>query len=632
MPQVSRSPRLSPALLARPVALLAICGWLTLAVQAGQAPAQARQAPTPAKHKAADAGSPAAPLNAPDFSIGAPQGFGDRQNGWAWAMNWYHGQLYVGTNRAWHCVEIQTEVAGGVLPPSAYPPNDPDVACTKNYADLPLQAEIWRWTPGATVSDVGTWQRVYQAANDIPNPDPTLTTTHYLPEDIAYRGLAPWTDPSTGQDYLFASGVSAKSMLGVSVGATIRPRLLYTSVGGGNDGTQWQAVNQAVVTSSVGLDTAAGNCFRGAVTVRVPSADPPGYKNRFFIIACNIQGSGQVFAADNPRDNASFRQITPLDNSQQVFEIASYNGQLYLGLRDLQRGYYVVRVQPPVDAGGAYTETTVVPPGADLPTAPNSDPISMYVYKGRLYVGGNGVPNGTGAELIRIDPYDNWDVVQGTPRQQPADDTTLVSPLTGAGGMKYPLTGLDSGFGQYFNQHMWRMMEYATADGGDGQLYIGTFNSATAWKNSAAAIRGPLRPTMGFHLYRTGDGWSVTNVTDSGFNDMYNFGVRNMASTPYGLVVGSANYYYGTTIFRGTPSTGGLPAPAELETNKLCGGTLPVLSWLPVAGAVRYHIHRAPVGTLTLPFVGLPQSAVHAPAALQSLRPRRRPPGSSSDQ
>ena len=39
------------------------------------------------------------------FRQAAPQGFGDRQNSWAWSMYWWKGKLYVGTNRAWHCAE-----------------------------------------------------------------------------------------------------------------------------------------------------------------------------------------------------------------------------------------------------------------------------------------------------------------------------------------------------------------------------------------------------------------------------------------------------------------------------------------------------------------------------------------------
>src|SRR5688572_4254242 len=78
-------------------------------------------------------------------------GFGDRYNSIAWSMLWWRGQLYVGTYRASSCVRA-------VQWSQPYPPPDPDLACTPNPLDLPLQAEIWRYTP-----EIELWQRVYQA-------------------------------------------------------------------------------------------------------------------------------------------------------------------------------------------------------------------------------------------------------------------------------------------------------------------------------------------------------------------------------------------------------------------------------------------------------------------------------------
>jgi len=43
------------------------------------------------------------PLIASDFKQAAPRGFGDRNNGWAESMVWWHNHLYVGTSRAPTC-------------------------------------------------------------------------------------------------------------------------------------------------------------------------------------------------------------------------------------------------------------------------------------------------------------------------------------------------------------------------------------------------------------------------------------------------------------------------------------------------------------------------------------------------
>ena len=50
-----------------------------------------------------------------------------------------------------------------------------------------------------------------------------------------------------------------------------------------------------------------------------------------------------------------------------------------------------------------------------------------------------------------------------------------------------------------------------------------------------------------------GYGVTFTPITTTGFGDKYNFGVRTMAATPYGLFLGTANYYYGLKIFLGVP-------------------------------------------------------------------------------
>ena len=101
------------------------------------------------------------PLASAHFTKAAPQGFGDRQNGWAWAMQWWKGHLYVGTNRAFHCIE-QASLNFSFPELFPYPPTDPDIACTPVPEDLPLRAEIWRWTAP------NTWDRVFQSPNDVP--------------------------------------------------------------------------------------------------------------------------------------------------------------------------------------------------------------------------------------------------------------------------------------------------------------------------------------------------------------------------------------------------------------------------------------------------------------------------------
>lgn len=53
----------------------------------------------------------------------------------------------------------------------------------------------------------------------------------------------------------------------------------------------------------------------------------------------------------------------------------------------------------------------------------------------------------------------------------------------------------------------------------------------------------------GFSLYRTVGGIQLEAITTNGFNDEYNYGIRNLVSTPQGLYVGTANPFYGCQLW-----------------------------------------------------------------------------------
>ena len=56
--------------------------------------------------------------------------------------------------------------------------------------------------------------------------------------------------------------------------------------------------------------------------------------------------------------------------------------------------------------------------------------------------------------------------------------------------------------------------------------------------------------TWGFDLLKTSDGVNFDVVTDSGFNDMYNYGGRSLVATDSGLYVGTANPFFGAQLWR----------------------------------------------------------------------------------
>jgi hypothetical protein len=336
------------------------------------------------------------------------------------------------------------------------------------------------------------------------------------------------------------------------------------------------------------------------------------YNDRLYLVAARIQGRGAVWEAEDPAaGNDSFRQITPLDGFE-VFELETFNDQLYVGTATIgsevlpeaelpkRVGYTVRRT----DCTGTppYTFTTVVTAGGYLPKRPSQGVVSMQVYDGRLYVGTD-----TPAEIIRINPDDTWDLVVGEARETPV-------------GWKYPLSGMDAGFGWSMNVHIWRMQAH------DGALYAGTADKSAQLHTFPGMVER-FGDQFGFDLYQTTDGQQFTPITTDGFGDMWQVGARNFASTPYGLFLGTISFWYGCDMWQagGGPlnavylpiicsaeqradgllqSSAGASAnrrsgqiarlpqpPQRLEIETMHGAA--VLSWDRPAGATRFRIFRS---------------------------------------
>jgi hypothetical protein len=523
------------------------------------------------------------PLQTSNFTLSAPQGFGDRQNSWAWSMAWFNGKLLVGTNRAEQCVTSAAEALGNL---GAYPPSDPSISCTANPNDLPLQAEIWSWNPATNA-----WTRVFQSPQDVPIPG--TNPVKYVARDIGFRGMNTFTEPD-GTQALYVGGCSSLPIHpGVPGGRLLRS----------TDGLTFTPVLQDAGSFLGDLGNA---CFRGIDT----------FNNKLIAVAGSWKGMGVVVESANPKqgDNA-FQQISPAN--QQVYEIAPFNGALYVTFVDETNGFSVAKTNglPP------YVYTTVLPNGGYRQWYPNPIALSMQVFQGRLYVGGDGIQRtaglqAQGAELFRINPDDSWDLLSGQSRNTPV-------------GQKNALSGLGIGLGWQLNDHMWRMRIY------DGRLYIGTFDAATSLRIYSSTVRW-VTPEMGFDLWWTADGTYFTLVDQTGFGDEFNIGVRTLMDTPYGLFLGTANDSDGLKVYRAVPATmGGLmlgrpgsptymtsPDPPQgLQLEGKSGGPM-LLSWnAPLrGGAVQYHIYRWTFDTHTGIAPSSPADGpVAAPVAYQDI-------------
>jgi hypothetical protein len=486
-------------------------------------------------------------LNAQKVATG---GFGDYQNGYSWSMAWFKGKLYVGTARSQHCVEQET--LDFFFPGNGHyrGPLDglPEANCPVDPYDMDLRAEIWQYTP-----ETGIWKRAYQAPT-VPNPRAPGKT---VGRDIGYRGMVVYTDPSTGEQALYVGGVTADEYI-PELAEPYPPRILRSV-----DGETFTPLptGPGIIHNTSGDQRPIG--FRAMAE----------FGGRLFATASGgLGGDGVILEVKNPSGpSPSYVQVSP--NTFQVYEMEPFNGALYVGTSAAAGGYAVKRITDMSSVPFQYAD--VVSDGAGRGSQITSV-VSMHVFKGRLYVGANGWAQGgqsvLRAEEIRVNPDDTWDVVAGAPR-------TLAD-----GTAKAPISGLGDGFGNFFNVHMW------WAETHNGAMYIGTNDASGAWQDPRLGpIPALLGPEFGFDVWGTCDGQYWWQVTRNAFGDgQWNFGARTLASTPFGLFIGSTNHVQGTSVWKGDASpcgsTGGgpgfgsfkpvnTPAAAKSSAQKATGAT-----------------------------------------------------------
>jgi ubiquinone/menaquinone biosynthesis C-methylase UbiE len=451
-------------------------------------------------------------LAATDFVRVAENGFGDGLNAYAHSMAWFNDALFVGTTRATFCMVHF---------------NDPGVMrvwptqCPADIDTLDRRARIWRYEPRRL-----HWQEV------VVSPTVSGHQGRRVARDIGYRGMA----------VHHAAGADAPSLFvcGWASSRSERPPVILET----KDGTHFR------VLPNPGL-TRRHNTFRTLVSHRSrlftsPTGATRGWKNGAFKgSTSNAAGTAMVLESSDPARGLWRTANQPGfgdPSNTTVFEMMPFSGHLYAGTLNPTEGLQIWKAR--ADGRHPYVWKKVLAHGASR-HALNECATSMCVFNGALYVG-TGIQNGgydkkhkvgpAAAELLRIHPDDTWDLVVGRSRSTPA-------------GFKTALSGYGPGFDDYYNAYFWRMAAH------DGWLYVGTYKWGVLlpflpidkWPAAAAAevrrigVDRLAEEEGGFDLWRSRDGVQWEPVTCDGFGNPYNYGVRTMASTPYGLFVGTAN-------------------------------------------------------------------------------------------
>ncbi|MDD3762278.1 MAG: hypothetical protein PHP86_03180 [Nevskiales bacterium] len=450
-------------------------------------------------------------LDAADFRLTCTNGFGDGWNHYAHSMAWFEGRIFVGTTRGTMAMNKWNVPRPEMRP---WPVDSPEY-----IYDVPRQAEIWCYTP-----DRDRWHRAYQA------PLVTGRNKQLVPRYIGFRGMTVFQGASDHKPCLYVSTWAP---------ALAEPPEILRS----EDGVHFEPVPRPPFPPTV-RSFRTLQVFGGRVHT-TPTSSTAGARR-----ASDSIGSEATIYATDDLQSANWRPVCDEGFGQAdnvtVFEMHVFDGHLYAAT--VNRNGLELWKTP----GGEvpYRWTRVLQRGA-WRGAFDEVGVALCDFNGALYIG-TGVLNGgyhrafqigpAAAEILRVWPDDSWDLLVGDPRVTPD-------------GLRYPLSGYSSGFDNMFAGYVWRMAVH------DDYLYAGTFSWASAlpflpmhvWPEDVVAlvhrwgVANLVRHHGGCELWRSRDGAYWEPVTRNGFGNPYNWGIRNIVSTPGGLYVATANPY-GPTI------------------------------------------------------------------------------------
>lgn len=451
-------------------------------------------------------------LSRRDFRKIAPNGFGDGYNSYPHSMTWFKNHLYLGITRAtliargYHRSVYYPETIGEIWP----------VRIPKNlHSEVDLGAQIWQYNPSS-----GILNRVYVS------PRVKGKDGFDVPVSVSFRAMTLFQGKSDEQQAMY-----------VPTFATFqRPE---TQMLRSTDGINFDFVSEP----GLGLPNPpralrAFVPFNGRLFMS-PSMGQKQWQH-------NIADEMIILDSPDPANGGWRVSCEPYfgnKNNITVFHMAVFKDHLYAGTMNVNEGFQVWKTD--AEGNPPYKWKKILTHGAYRGKF-NQGVATLCPFKDHLYVGtgvqygGFDIENNIGPvqmELIRIGEDDSWDLVAGEPRRTPE-------------GFKTPLSGKGPGFGDPFAGYAWSMCEH------DGWLYLGTECWGTFLRYTSMGDQWPewlkkmfdskkigkiVQNFGGCDIWRSKDGIRWEPVSLNGFGNCFNFGVRSMASTPYGLFIGFAN-------------------------------------------------------------------------------------------
>ncbi|MBL4812912.1 MAG: hypothetical protein JKX69_11290 [Rhodobacteraceae bacterium] len=453
-------------------------------------------------------------LSRRDFTRIGEAGLGDGHNNYAHSMAWFNDKIYMGTTRSNMCMlRFQSSYAG--IPLEIWPVDCPDTM--DGLYKLDRRPQIWCYDPAD-----GSWEMVFRA------PMIEGIDGRPAPREIGYRSMAIFQAPGDDKPALFISTWAP----GRAHGGLI----LKTT-----DGQNFEPITEYGVVDPPFSTTRSLTPFKGRLHFAPTARKGTDGAQQ------NSAGRPLIFAGD-ATPGCEWKVINEPGfgdkGNDGIFSLAVANDQLYAGTLNLEGlQIWATDGSPSQDDPEIYHWRKVVEKGAGRGPL-NQAVACMHGFNGALYAGtgiqggGNDRVNGIGpaaAEVIRVNADDTWDVIVGDRDDDGRD----------------PLSGLKAGFGNFFCGYMWAMGVH------DGWLYCGSYDWSimlrwAKFNDAPAKVRGLLETVGperiieaegGSELWRTADGENWMPVTRRGFENPYNWGIRNLLSTPKGMFVGTANVF-----------------------------------------------------------------------------------------
>jgi hypothetical protein len=448
-------------------------------------------------------------LSKRDFRCIANNGFGDKLNAYPHSMAWFQNKLFVGTTRSNLCLFKVSKIEKRL---DRWP-----VQCPDYVYDQDMRAQIWSFDPGKAVP--GEVNSGWSLQSQAPWID---ADGERLPRELGYRGMCVFQGASDPDAHLYTATYAPARGFGT--------RILRSA-----DGTRFEEIpmpegfDKSIITLRL-IVPHKGWLFTS------PTGTAGGNPN--------ASGNAVIFGSPDPA-NGKWEVInTPgfgRPKNIGVFEMVGCGDYLYAGTGNPD-GYEIWRAK--LEGKPPFAWECVVERGAYRGPL-NQGVASFTVHDGLVYAG-SGIQHGgidrangigpAGPELIRIHEDGYWDLIVGTERETPV-------------GRKVPLSGYAPGFDNLFNGYFWQMESH------DGWIYVGTFDWTVMVRYSEqgkwpvpfrkmierVGMEKLIKLRAGAELYRSRDGENWLPVTTQGFGNEFNYGIRTLQSTPYGLATGFVN-------------------------------------------------------------------------------------------